>query len=241
MKQNILIGALVLVIANLLFLNYHFYMESQKVPDVVVPPPVETVSDSITVPETVPDVEAELTAFEAKLDKKLTEATQNLSALIHDQTLHSAGSDYGAGGRRSGVVALPDSVAQAKHWVGGQTSFGVSHIFAVKGDKCPSGSNIVDLPEHRQVAEEGFVYCFYWKDTLIFNKKDIDQCPPDMRPVEAKRGTPRRSDEFFCRLPGADELAKQRAELEAKQKEATTQSQPAPESEKAAEEAETTP
>ena len=234
MKQNILIGALVLVIANLFFLNYHFYMDRQKVSDIVVQP-VETVSDSITASE----VEAGLSALEARLNKKLAEKTQVvISNALPEQEAGGSGGDSS----HVGVVKLPETLSQLDYRAGGRTAFGITHIFAVKGDQCPAGSNPANMPEHQRAREAGFTYCFYWWDYLVFNKKDTDKCPDGMKPVAKERGASMRADEFFCRLPNSGESAKQRADLEAKLKaEEATRPQPAPEPEKPAEEAETTP
>ena len=224
MKQNILIGALVLVIANLFFLNYHFYMDRQKASSVAVPS-AETVSDTITASD-MKNMKAELTTLKARLEEKLAEKTQVVIPDSVPVQVSDSGSSRGSAGEGYvGVVPLPNSLKQVKYWVGGRTSFGISHIFAMKGDQCPAGSDAVELPEREQAAAEGVIYCLYWRDSVILNKKDIEKCPFDMRPVEGS--APKRSDEFFCRTLRSDEAAElqkdseqQRAIAEQKAKEA---------------------
>lgn len=198
MKQNILTAALVLVIANLLFLNFHFFAGRPETP-------------AAAPPATLSDMEAGLSRLEARLEerwaKKLAENTQSLSALVHEQIANSGT----LGGSRLGIASLPDSLSLAGYRVGGQSSFGMSHIFAVKGDGCPAGSNPVNVPERQQAAAEDFIYCFYWRDSVVLSKRDVDQCPPEMKPV-VKRGAPMREGEFFCRLLRAEEIAQQRAD-----------------------------
>ena len=186
MKQNILIGALALMIANLLFLNFHFFAGRQETPAVV----------------TFSDMEAELN----RLEERWTKNTQSLSDLVHQQI---ANRDSTGGRHRLGIAVLPDSLSKAGYRVGGRSSFGVSHIFAVKGDQCPAGSRPANVPERQQAA--GYIYCYYWRDSVVLNKQDADQCPPDMKPV-VKRGAPMREGEFFCRLLRAGEFAEQRAD-----------------------------
>ena len=198
MKQNILIGALVLVAANLLFLNYHFYVERQKAP--------ETVSNLIT----ASDVKDELIALEARLEERLAQKTQVI--IPNSVPAQGAGgigesSRAGLGESYVGVVGLPESLSQLNYRVGGQTAFGITHIFAVKGDECPVGSSPANMPEYQQAREAGFTYCFYWWDYLVFDKKDTDQCPFGMRPVEAERGTSTQEGKFFCRELQGEEAA----------------------------------
>ena len=102
--------------------------------DTAAAPPVNTsdVTEEAGLSSLETQFEQKWAEQEEKWTAKLEEKAQALSNLAHQQMLDGDSADRG----RPGVVEIPTSVSEADYRAGGQTAFGITHVYAVKGDKC---------------------------------------------------------------------------------------------------------
>lgn len=62
----------------------------------------------------------------------------------------------------------------------GRRMFERSYLFALTGDKCPRGTTVYEGPEQYFARQDGFIFCWIYRDTIAFLRSELKKCPQGM-------------------------------------------------------------